>query len=247
MTTKNVKTTITNKQKIWLESLYNNHMNEVNASVASTAVYGEDFIYPDAKQLCTRTEVHIIKMDAVNAAFVARNLSKGLGVLCFGSYVSPGSGSTVEELLCTQSTLYPALESQYDRYYAKHKEDDGDDVIHSNCITIFSTPDVKSNSLLTDVFVASIRDLSKSQSAFVALTYMLRRMRKLYRLFNYTGCDTIIISDAGCTEFGYSAKEFANLWFTVVRDNPGLLRHVVFATEVAYDIYKELFEDYIVE
>lgn len=239
--------TITDRQRKWLDTLYKECMNEVEDSVASTSVFGDDYLCPECDRLTDKTKVHVLDMDIINAAYYASKLGRGFGILNFGSYTNPGTGSVDERMLCEQSTLYPALESQTDRYYANHKDTAicGDDVIHSSNITLFSTPDVESNPIVAEVFTASLCDLTKTNDTVIAMAHMTRRMRKLYKLFNYTGCGTIVISANSCTEFGYNDLTVAQMWLMTMYDNPGLLKNVVFSSMANPGSYKELFREYI--
>lgn len=241
------------RAKEWLRTLALHMRTSIEDSVNTTCIYKTtDHSYENVQHPFCGTLIHLMKKDTIHAAFKAQTFGSSIGILNFASYRNPGGGFlkgsvAQEEFLCSQSTLYPALDAQRYTYYAPHVNSSfyyKDEFIHTEEVTFFSEPRIGSQMLLAHVITAAATNHKMAEDKDVSRATMVLRMNKVFQLFSYVGCDTIVLGAWGCGVFGHDPDFIAEQWKQVIRANYGSVANVVFAVpDNKFEIFKRVFKD----
>lgn len=242
-----------NMAKEWLRVLAMHMRTSIEDSVNTTCIYKTtDHSYEKVQHPFGGTVIHLMKKDTIHAAFEASSFGSTIGILNFASYRNPGGrflkGSVAqEESLCSQSTLYPALDAQRYTYYAQHADSSfyyGDEFIHTEEVTFFSETRIGSDMLIAHVVTAAATNHKRAKDKDVSRATMVLRMNKVFKLFGHVDCDTVILGAWGCGVFGHDTEFIAEQWKQIIRANYGAVANVVFAVpDNKFEIFKKVFKN----
>ena len=215
--------------------------SEVAASVASLRVY-DSMPSPKVDEPCVPT-VTVVDEDSVSAVLSrGRGLASAcdLAVLDFASFVSPGGGyirgaMAQEEALCSESTLYPALESQK-AWYAENRRRNINCSLYRNRGLV--VPRVrfdreKFHSYADVIVVAAPYARSAREEYRVSEDAMKSAMRDRIRfvlaIADDLGHEKLVLGAFGCGVFGWDAEVVAEMFREELASGTHAATEVVFA------------------
>lgn len=201
-------------------------IDSVKSSLSAQRLVMESENLPDMDENHHAGKVYVTKNRTMQAA--QGYPDKRVCVLNFASACNPGggvvSGATAqEECLCRISTLYPCLNTKYNRdnFYMPHRSLDSlynADMIYTPDVTVFKT-DTKSPVMLesaewfhVDVITCAAPNLKRYKgrikNAEIQAVFQERLERIIRLALNYN-CEVLILGAFGCGAFGNSPSTVA--------------------------------------
>lgn len=209
-------------------------------SVATTLTYRDGTMLTNkcAVPQWDETTVSVTAQDSVSAVLDAQSPK---AMLDFASFHNPGGGYTngvwfaQEEMICAESNLYNILrEFQGSVYARRNKTDNTQGLYTSECLYI---PDVmfyrEDEEAPCDVIVAAAPNAKRARENHVDendIEQALReRINTVMNIAVDNGIEELVLGAFGCGVFANDAESVASMFKEWIDDNPGFIRHVVFA------------------
>ena len=215
--------------------------SEIAASVASLRVY-DSMPSPKVDEPCVPT-VTVVDEDSVSAVLSrGRGLASAcdLAVLDFASFVSPGGGyirgaMAQEEALCSESTLYPALESQK-AWYAENRRRNINCSLYRNRGLVVPRVrfDREKFHSYADVIVVAAPYARSARDEYrvsddAMKSAMRDRIRFVLAIADDLGHKKLVLGAFGCGVFGWDAEVVAEMFREELAGGTHTATEVVFA------------------
>ena len=215
--------------------------SEIAASVASLRVY-DSMPSPKVDEPCVPT-VTVVDEDSVSAVLSrGRGLASAcdLAVLDFASFVSPGGGyirgaMAQEEALCSESTLYPALESQK-AWYAENRRRNINCSLYRNRGLVVPRVrfDREKFHSYADVIVVAAPYARSARDEYrvsddAMKSAMRDRIRFVLAIADDLGHKKLVLGAFGCGVFGWDAEVVAEMFREELASGAHAATEVVFA------------------
>ncbi len=215
--------------------------SEIAASVASLRVY-DSMPSPKADEPGVPT-VTVVDEDSVSAVLSrGRGLASAcdLAVLDFASFVSPGGGyirgaMAQEEALCSESTLYPALESQK-AWYAENRRRNINCSLYRNRGLVVPRVrfDREKFHSYADVIVVAAPYARSARDEYrvsddAMKSAMRDRIRFVLAIADDLGHKKLVLGAFGCGVFGWDAEVVAEMFREELASGTHAATEVVFA------------------
>ena len=211
---------------------------ETNASIETATIYedgtGRELHVPEARFEQTSTQV--TPKNAVSALYAA---SGKVAILDNASFTRPGGGYMdgsfgPEQILCSESNLFPILQGLKVSYYAKNKQYQRgmlftDRAVHLKDVCFSRHGDIRRADIIVVAAPNRKRALENHRDKAECDADLSRRIETIMRIAAVSGCDTLILGAFGCGGYGNDAAQVAELFASWLETHPGTFEHVVFS------------------
>lgn len=226
---------------------------EAHASADGAIIYeegiGRELDLPEAQAEATETRV---VTSFVPEAIWAEGQGRVM-VVDPASFTRPGGAYEdgafgPEQILCSESNLYPVLCELKEDYYDKNRDYRRGMLFTDRAVLCPDVVFLCGGSIKkADVIVISepmrARALENHRSERECDNALRTRIETLLRIAAANGCETLILGAFGCGRLGYDASQVIGVIQAWIAEHPGSIGKIVFAVPRAYvDAFRAAFD-----
>lgn len=216
---------------------------ETEASIANAVIYedGEGRALPLPEAAFEATETSVTTSFAPAALQTATGRTAIVDPASFtrpgGAYEDGAFGP--EQVLCSESNLYPILCGIRDAYHDKNRGYQSgllfcDRAVYLPDVAFSHGGTVRKADVIAIPEPLRARALENHRSERECDRALANRIEAALRIAAANGCETLICGAFGCGRLGYDEQQVIGLFRTWIEAHPGVIGHIVFAVPRAH-------------